>query len=136
MNDITQTVEKLLIRCTFSLISSIDADGFPNTKAMLPPRHREKLEVFYFTTNTSSLRVAHYRVNPKSCIYFCDPLSFQGVQFTGNMEVLEDNASKEFIWRTGDEIYYPLGVTDPDYAVLRFTADKGRFYTNFSSRDF
>ncbi|MFR9169394.1 MAG: pyridoxamine 5'-phosphate oxidase, partial [Gordonibacter urolithinfaciens] len=31
---------------------------------------------------------------------------------------------------------YPLGVTDPDYCVLRFTADAGRYYQNFGSEDF
>lgn len=30
----------------------------------------------------------------------------------------------------------PLGVTDPDYCVLRFTADSGRFYSNFRSESF
>jgi general stress protein 26 len=46
----------------------------------------------------------------------------------GTVEVLEDAATKELIWREGDTIYYPLGVTDPDYCVLRFTAETGRYY--------
>jgi len=33
------------------------------------------------------------------------------------------------IWRPGDEMYYPKGVTDSDYCVLRFTAQQGRYYT-------
>mgnify|MGYP000063935308 FL=1 len=28
------------------------------------------------------------------------------------------------------------GVTDPDYCVLRFTAEQGRFYSNFNSENF
>ncbi len=40
----------------------------------------------------------------------------------GTMEVLQDGASKEMIWRQGDDIYYPRGVADPDYCVLKFTA--------------
>ncbi|MDO5602670.1 MAG: pyridoxamine 5'-phosphate oxidase, partial [Oscillospiraceae bacterium] len=35
-----------------------------------------------------------------------------------------------------DNMYYPKGVTDPDYCVLRFTAEQGRFYSNFSSENF
>ena len=35
----------------------------------------------------------------------------------GTMEVLEDSESKEMIWREGDTMYYPGGVTDPDYCV-------------------
>jgi len=52
------------------------------------------------------------------------------------MEVLEDSQTKEMIWRDGDTMYYPLGVTDPDYCVLRFTACSGRFYSNFKSINF
>ena len=54
----------------------------------------------------------------------------------GAMEVLTDPASRELIWREGDELYYPKGVTDPDYCVLRFTAESGRYYSNFKSEDF
>ncbi len=54
----------------------------------------------------------------------------------GTVEVLEDSQSKEMIWQTGDTIYYSKGVTDPDYCVLKFTAQSGRFYSNFKSEDF
>jgi len=52
------------------------------------------------------------------------------------MEVLEDADSKEMIWQDGDTKYYENGVTDPDYCVLKFTAQNGRFYSNFKSEDF
>jgi general stress protein 26 len=54
----------------------------------------------------------------------------------GKMEVLEDAGSKEMIWRDGDTTYYSKGVTDPDYCVLKFTAQVGRYYSNFNSEDF
>ncbi|MDR1954803.1 MAG: pyridoxamine 5'-phosphate oxidase family protein [Candidatus Methanoplasma sp.] len=135
LRDTEQTIGKLIDDQGVSFISSVDGDGFPNTKAMLPPRKREGIKTFYFTTNTSSMRVAQYREEPKACIYFCDKRFFRGVMLKGTMEVLEDAASKEMIWRDGDTMYYPKGVTDPDYCVLRFTARNGRFYTNFSSED-
>ena len=58
------------------------------------------------------------------------------MSLVGTMEVLETPEAKERIWREGDTMYYPEGVTDPDYCVLRFTAEKGRYYSNFSSQDF
>lgn len=136
MKDLQQTAERLVDRQSVAYIGSIDSNGFPNMKAMLAPRLREGLRTFYFTTNTSSMRVAQYRQNSHACIYFCDKRFFRGVMFTGTMEVLTDSASKELIWRDGDTMYYPLGVTDPDYCVLRFTAAKGRFYRDFRSQDF
>ena len=136
MRDPDQTIGNLIDKQKTAFIGSVDAEGFPNTKAMLAPRRREGIKVFYFTTNTSSMRAQQYRENPKACIYFCDQRFFRGVMLKGNMEVLEDAASKELIWQDGDTIYYPKGVTDPDYCVLRFTADFGRYYSNFKSEDF
>ena len=136
LRDAEKTIGNLIDKQSVSFISSVDQDGFPNTKAMLPPRKREGIKVFYFTTNTSSMRVAQYRTNSNACIYFSDKRFFRGVMLKGTMEVLEDEDSKEMIWRDGDTMYYPKGVTDPDYCVLRFTAQCGRYYTNFSSQDF
>jgi len=136
LRDTEQTIGNLIDKQGVSFISSVDSDGFPNMKAMLPPRKREGIKIFYFTTNTSSMRVGQYRIEPKACIYFCDKRFFRGVMLKGTMEVLEDSVSKEMIWREGDTMYYPQGVTDPDYCVLRFTAQTGRYYTNFSSENF
>jgi len=136
MRDAGQTIGNLIDKQGVAFISSLDEDGFPNTKAMLPPRKRDGIKTFYFTTNTSSMRVRQYRSNPKACIYFCDKRFFRGVMLKGTMEVLEDAASKEMIWQDGDTMYYPKGVADPDYCVLKFTAQTGRYYTNFSSENF
>lgn len=136
MKDPVQTIGRLIDKQGVAFISSVDENGYPNTKAMLPPRTREGIRVFYFTTNTSSMRVKQYRSHPKACLYFCDKRFFRGVMLTGEMEVLEDSRYKEMIWREGDTLYYPGGVTDPDYCVLRFTARQGRFYSHFHSEDF
>ena len=82
------------------------------------------------------MRVTQYKDNPKASIYFCDKRFFRGVMLKGTMEVFEDDETKKMIWREGDTTYYPLGVTDPDYCVLKFTAKTGRYYSNFKSEDF
>lgn len=136
MKDIEKTIANLIDKQSVAFISSIDENGFPNTKAMLPPRKRENIKSFYFTTNTSSMRVSQYQNNSKACIYFCDRRFFRGVMLIGTIEILTDSKSKEMIWQTGDTMYYPKGVTDPDYCVLRFTAIKGRYYSKFKSENF
>lgn len=134
--DYGKIAQAVVERSGKTIIGSVDEEGYPNLKAMLKPREHDGLKVFYFTTNTSSLRVRQYLQNPKASIYFYDARFFKGVMFRGEMEVLQDPETKERIWRDGDTMYYPLGVTDPDYCVLRFTAKKGRLYQNFSSEDF
>ena len=136
MRDAEKTVGNIVDKQSVSFVGSIDANGFPNMKAMLQPRRREGIRTFYFTTNTSSTRVAQYQNNHRACIYFYDKRFFRGVMLIGTMEVLTDSASRELIWQEGDTMYYPGGVTDPDYCVLRFTAFSGRYYSNFKSEDF
>ena len=136
MKDVRKTIGSLIDRQSTAFIGSVSAEGFPNVKAMLAPRKRIGLNTMYFTSNTSSMRAAQYRDDSKACVYFCDRRFFRGVMLTGTMEVLEDRKTKEMIWREGDTMYYSKGVTDPDYCVLRFTANDGRYYSNFSSESF
>ena len=136
MRDSVKIIGGIIDKSGTAMIGSVDGEGFPNMKAMLPPRKREEISEFYFTTNTSSMRVKQYLENPKASIYFYDKRFYRGVMLKGTMEVLTDSKSKEEIWKEGDEIYYPLGVTDSDYCVLKFTAQSGRYYSNFRSEDF
>lgn len=116
--------------------SYIDSRGWPTTRAMLAPREREGIRVFWFSTNTSSEKAAAFRENPRGSVYLVDRLFFRGVSLSGTVEVLTDPASRERLWRRGDTMYYPGGVTDPDYCVLKFTAERGRYYSHFKSEDF
>ena len=134
--DYNKSANTLIEKSTRSFIGSVDDDGYPNMKVMLAPREHDSIKEFLFTTNTHSMRVKQYLKNPKACIYFFDGRFFKAVMLKGRMEVLQDPATKERIWRDGDDQYYKLGVTDPDYCVLRFTAETGRFYENFGSADF
>lgn len=136
MRNPVQTIGNLIDKAPLSYLGSVDGEGFPEVKAMLPPREREGIRRLYLTTNTSSRRVAHFRENPKACVYFCDRRFFRGVMLQGTIEVLEDNDTRQRIWREGDTLYYPQGVNDPDYCVLCFTATRGRYYSNFKSEDF
>lgn len=40
------------------------------------------------------------------------------------------------IWRKGDTMFYKKGATDPDYCVLRFTAQSGRYYCDLKTENF
>lgn len=136
MKDILKTAENLAEKQKICYISYIDGNGFPQTRAMLKPRVREGVNVFYLSTNTSSNKVKFLRQNNKACLYFVDKRFYRGVCLSGTVEVLETAEAKKMCWRTGDTMYYRQGVTDPDYCVLKFTAINGRYYSSFKNQDF
>ena len=133
-----EMIERFIDKQSVAFISSIDEEGFPNTKAMLKPRKRSELKEFYFSTNTSSMRVKQFINESKACIYFYHKglVKYEGVMLTGKMEVLTDQGSKNMIWKKGDTMFYKKGVTDPDYCVLKFTAIKGRYYCDLKTESF
>lgn len=131
-------IEKFIRKQKVSFICSVDANGCPNVKAMLKPRKMSGLKEFYFSTNTSSLRVKQFLSNPNASIYFYHKglIKYTGVMLMGKMEVLTDQETKDMIWRKGDTMFYKKGVTDPDYCVLKFTAQSGRYYCDLKTESF
>ena len=116
-------------------LSYVDENGYPATRAMLILEH-EQIRTQYLSTNTSSGKIPALLKNPKACIYYCDPDHFQGALFAGDIEVCTDAETKAFLWREGFEMYYPKGVTDPDYCVLKLTVQKGSHYHGLCNTSF
>lgn len=118
-------IETWLKKQKVSFIGSIDNENYPNIKAMLKPRLRKGLKEFYFSTNTSSLRVNQFQKNPNACLYFYHKglIVYKGLMLKGTMEILTNQEIKKKLWQKGDVIYYKKGFTDPDYCILKFTRD-------------
>jgi len=136
MKNPVETIGNLIDKQSVSFISSVDENGYPNTKAMLPPCKREGIKIFYWHTNSPSMRIKQYRENSKACIYFYDKRFFRGVMLKGTMEVIEDKKIKKEIWKDEFSMYYKGGMYEGDFIIIRFTAKTGRYYSNFSSEDF
>jgi general stress protein 26 len=63
--------------------------------------------------------MSQINANPKVSVYFCNPGKFHGLMLGGKIEVVKDADLKKQIWQDGWEIYYPGGVDDPEYTILR-----------------
>ena len=116
-------------------VACVDEEKYPEVRAMLVLEH-DGLKTQLFSTNTSSPKVGCFQMNPHASVYYCDEDHFKGVLFVGRMQVCTDQKTKELLWRDGFETYYPKGVTDPDYCVLKFTAKRGKFYHGLHSENF
>lgn len=117
-----------------AIIASVDGQGYPVARAMLAPRKIDGNDV-YFSTNTSSKKVAQYTENNRACIYFYKRgrFKYQGVCIIGEMQVCTDETTKKEIWRFGDNMFYKKGVTDPDYCVLKFTCRRAEYYCDLKT---
>ena len=132
-----------------AFLTTIDTDGFPITRAMFNLRNKEQFPEFselfekqqnqftiYITTNTSSSKVAYLNKNPKMCVYFCDTEDFKGFMLGGSVEIVDDLKVKKKIWLDWWTQYYPKGVEDPDYTLLRLEPKNARYYHKLNNVKF
>jgi general stress protein 26 len=126
---------QLIERSEICLLGTNGGDGFPNIKAVMNAKH-EGMNKIWFSTNTSSRRVQQLKKDNRACVYYVDDKDFKGLMLTGTMQILQDLKSRQMLWEDGNEKYYPLGVEDPDYTVLCFTADKGNYYHKLKNMTF
>jgi general stress protein 26 len=126
---------ELIKSSKIAMIGTLDDDGYPNIKAMLN-LVSDGMKTIWFSTNTSSKRVTQIKKNMKASVYFVDQDRFKGLLLVGEMEVANDEESRKKLWFEGSERYYPLGISDPDYCVLRFTARKGNYYQGLQNISF
>ena len=126
---------ELVKRSNIAMVGTVGNDGFPNIKAMINDEF-DGLREFWFSTNTSSKRVSQLKVNNKTCVYFVDFETWEGLMLVGKTEIKRDRETREKRWREGSERYYPLGVDDPDYTVLKFTAEYGDYYHQLNNISF
>ena len=133
LNKIIQVIK----RSPFPVVTSIDPKGYPSARTMgLVENKSTPPKILYFSTNTSSQHVAHYRKNQKACVYFkrIRGWNFEGVCLCGTMEVLEDDKTKKDFWTPLSRLFYK-SCKDPDYCILLFTATKARYYQAQKSTD-
>lgn len=117
------------------MVGSNGENGYPNIKAMMRLKH-DSLKKFWLSTNTSTKMVERLKRDNKICLYFVDDDKFAGLMLVGTIEILQDRDSKKMLWNDGCEVYYPLGIDDPDYTVLCFTAEWGNYYRHLKNVTF
>lgn len=134
-NVIFDKASALMERSFTGVLGTVDENGIPQLKAMIKTA-ANGIKEFWFCSNTSSKRVAQIQKNPNASLYFYDKKTFEGLMLTGKADVSYDDEKRKEFWNDGMKMYYPLGYTDPDFALIRFTASKGNYYHGLKNTDF
>jgi general stress protein 26 len=133
-----QKAEKLYKKVNTFILTCVGTDGYPLTKAVVPGKYRESINEIYFCTNTSSKFASAVTRNPKTGVYFFSrKLIWQGCMLKGEMEIVSELTVKEKYWQNTFKNAYPeKSYTDPDFCVLKFVPEVGRFYSWYKPEDF
>lgn len=140
---------KLIETAEAAYFTTIDKNGFPQTRAMLNLRNKKQypslIKVFnghqedfliYFTTNTSSSKLVQIKENPKVSVYYCRPGEWHGLMLGGEIRIVTEPEILKALWQEGWEMYYPGGLKDPDYTILALEPAFANCYRQLDSSHF
>jgi general stress protein 26 len=134
-NLIIQKSLAIVDRSIVGILSIIDEKGIPQQKAMMKTESYG-LHEFWFCSNTSSRKVKQIQANPKASLYFMDEKTFEGLMLAGKAKIIYDDIKRKEFWNDDMKKYYPLGCTDPDYVLIKFTSVRGNYYHGLKNTDF
>ena len=116
---------ELLQRCEVVTLASVNKEGYPRPVPMSKIL-TEGISTIWMSTGASSLKTTEFRANAKAGLcYYSDGDS---VVLTGEVEVIDDAESKEKYWQNWFIKFFPQGVKDPEYILLKFRSNQATIY--------
>lgn len=122
--NIQEKAAKMLDEAQVITVASIDENGYPRPVAMVKLKNEEG--TLYVSTGTTSAKTKHFQTNPKAGVSIVS--GGDSVVYTGEMEVVTDQAVKQALWGDWMLAHFPGGVEDPEYCVLKFTPNSATYY--------
>ncbi|OJI04127.1 pyridoxamine 5'-phosphate oxidase family protein [Polynucleobacter sp. MWH-Adler-W8] len=82
----------------------------------------------YFVTDLNSIKVDEINANPHALVTFQGARKYASV--SGELSILKDRELIEGMWKEMWKVWFPNGKSDPNIAILKFTAHEGEFWDN------
>ena len=82
----------------------------------------------YLVTDIHSIKVEEVNANPHAVLTFQSSKQFASIR--GEIAVLQDRQLIEKLWKEAWKVWFPAGKSDPNIALLQFTAHDGEYWDN------
>lgn len=116
MENLKAKAARMVTAAQVITVASIDENGYPRPVAMIKIKNDEG--GIYVSTGTSSAKTAHFRANPKAGVSIVE--GHNSIVYTGEMEIVTDQAVKRSLWGDWMFDFFPGGPEDSEYCLLKF----------------
>ena len=117
MATLIEKAAEILARCETVVITSINPEGYPRPVPMSNIKS-EGATTVWLATGKDSLKTKEFAANPKAGLCFQE--KGNSVVLTGEVEIIEDEATKQEMWQEWFSAHFSKGPTDPNYVLLKF----------------
>jgi general stress protein 26 len=116
--------ERVLTEAKVVYMATNGSHGHPNVRAMSPAK-ADGTKALWFITDAGSSKIAELANDGKSVIYAEARRGAGECRVWGSVDILEDSASREMVWRDEYKEHFPGGIDSPELRVLRFNVSNG-----------
>jgi len=82
----------------------------------------------YLVTDINSIKIDEISANPQALLTFQGARTFASMH--GALTVSRDRQLIEKMWKEAWKVWFPDGKSDPNIALLKFTAHEGEYWDN------
>ncbi|MCL1882019.1 MAG: pyridoxamine 5'-phosphate oxidase family protein [Oscillospiraceae bacterium] len=104
----------------YAVVTLIDENGYPSSSTMSISK-ADGVKWLTFLTDSNGVKAKRISNCNKACV--CLASSEYHISLTGTAEIITDNAVKKENWQQPIVDYFKANHDDPNWAVLRFTAE-------------
>ncbi len=118
----------LLGKCDVLTLASINEKGYPRICALSKLKAEDFKDIYFVTSKRSHLngKATHFENNPRASV--CYTLEGDSVTLIGDVEFIEDKACQLQLWNEADRKFFPKGIDDPKFRLLKFHTIEATFW--------
>lgn len=126
-NELISRAEAIMKESETAVIALVDENGFPRASTISSLK-TEGVRHAWFSTGLGSGKARCIRLSDRAGLCYCD--GDNNVTLMGTIEILTEPGIKKEMWVDWFINHFPGGVTDPEYCILKFTAEKAVFWVD------
>jgi general stress protein 26 len=114
-------------------VSVVDSEGYPSvaTRSNIKP---DGISSCYFSTGTNDNMAIRIKGNNKGGV--CFRKDGDNVSLVGEFEIIDDMETNRDLWVDWFIDYFPEGVEDPNYCIVRFKTKRISLWIDYEYEQF
>ena len=131
--DIFAKANQMIAKCGEAYLGVIDENGFPSVSTVSTIKPENIFEA-YFATGLAANKTKRLLKDKRASV--CYRAGSNNITLVGEAEICTDQPTKSRMWLDWFIDHFPLGETDPNYCVIKFTTLRASLWIDYESAEF
>ena len=128
-----QKLQPLIEGIGIATLTTLDADGSLRGRPMATAE-MDHDGVLWFFTSDAAPKVHEVALHPEVCVSYAEPGRQCYVSVSGKAELVREHEEMKRLWKPELQAWFPLGLEDPDLALLRVEVEHAQYWDPAASK--